>query len=158
MYSYLNKVKSFFIVQKRHLTEGEKLLIRSIFDSSIDRLDYIYIIAHRLVLKDYAISPNGHIYFNSKNWKEDFSKENIELQSWLIHEMVHVWQVQQGINLLRKAFFDRRYQYVISMKKSFLDYGVEQQAQIVQDYFLKLKKGQKCDDLQACIPFSKKLN
>jgi len=67
--------------------------------------------------------------------------------------MTHVWQYQQGIAVVRKALFDRRYHYVIQQGKLFLSYGIEQQAQIVQDYFIKKTQGQNCDAYEQCIPF-----
>lgn len=147
-------ISSFLVLKKRTLTTGEKELAYSIFGTQL-KLEDIHIVAHRLVLQHYAVSPNGNIYFHQKDWRADFSQESIALQSWLIHELVHVWQLQQGIAVVKKALFDRRYQYVIQAGKSFLHYGIEQQAQMVQDYFLKSRTGQNCDDLKACIPFLK---
>jgi hypothetical protein len=145
-------LQNFLILRRRKLTSGEISLAREIFSSHLN-YDSIFICAHRLVLKHYAISPNGHIYFNVIDWCEDFSTQSIEKQSWLIHELVHVWQVKQGIKLIRKAIFERQYHYVLKRGKTFLEFGVEQQAQMVQDYFLKKHRQQSCDDLAACIPF-----
>lgn len=145
--------KSRFIVQhRRHLTAGEKALAMSVFGSSLNTAT-IQIVAHRLVLRHYAISPNGHIYFNIQDWREDFSQESLEIQSWLIHELTHVWQIQQGIDVVKKALLDRRYSYVLQAGKSFWNYGIEQQAQMVQDYFLQSHRGQDCQALKHCIPF-----
>lgn len=141
------------ILRKRSLSVGEIHLAREIFADHLD-LKSIYIYAHRLVIKHYAISPNGHIYFNVADWCDDFSVQSIEKQSWLIHELVHVWQYQQGIKLIRKGIFERKYQYVLQHGKQFLHYGIEQQAQMVQDYFLKKSYRHACDDLAACIPFT----
>ncbi|HBL97627.1 MAG: type IV secretion protein Rhs, partial [Psychrobacter sp.] len=74
-------------------------------------------------------------------------------QSWLIHELTHVWQLQQGLKVVRGALIDRRYDYVLETGKSFFKYGIEQQARMVQDYFVRRQKGQDCQDLEACIPF-----
>ncbi|MFC3901840.1 hypothetical protein SAMN05421749_101502 [Acinetobacter marinus] len=144
--------KPWLILKRRALTVGEIALARSIF---AEHLDYakVEIVSHRLVLSHYAISPNGHIYFSPKDWRADFSKESLAIQSWLIHELTHVWQVQQGISVVKKALFDRRYRYVLQLGKSFLNYGIEQQAQMVQDYFLKSHRGEQCEDLRQCIPF-----
>ena len=141
-----------FICKRRKMTLGEKALAQGVFGSAL-RMDDIEIIAHRFVLQHYAISPNGHIYFNEKDWQDDFSKRPLNEQSWLIHELTHVWQIQQGIAVIRKALLDRRYSYVIEQGKNFLNYGVEQQAQMVQDYFMRSQQKQTCDDLKACIPF-----
>ena len=150
------KAKSRFgqwwILRRRGLTPGEKQLARSVFGDSLN-LDTVEIIAHRWVLKDYGVSPNGNIYFNLHNWCEDFSIKSISQQSWLIHELTHVWQVQQGMRVLLGALFNRKYSYVLQEGKVFFKYGIEQQAQMVQDYFLKRAKGQECSAYEACIPF-----
>ena len=140
------------MVQKRLLTHAEKQLAMSVFGTSI-KLEHIQIVAHRLVLKNYAISPNGNIYFHPENWCEDFTQDTILKQSWFIHELVHVWQYQQGVKLIRTALFDRKYNYVLQQGKQFFQYGIEQQAQMVQDYFIRLHTGQPCQDLAKCIPF-----
>lgn len=148
----LSPLTKHFILKKRYLTEAEKTLARMVFGAQL-KLDNIQIIAHRLVLRHYAVSPNGNIYFHKDDWCEDFSIQNLSTQSWLIHELTHVWQLQQGIAVIRKALMDRRYQYVLKVGKTFLQYGVEQQAQMVQDYFIRSRSGQDCDDLRRCIPF-----
>ncbi|MBJ9986411.1 type IV secretion protein Rhs [Acinetobacter sp. S40] len=140
------------IVKKRFLTQAEKQLAISVFGTSL-QFEHIQIIAHRLVLKHFAISPNGNIYFHPADWTDDFSQETILKQSWFIHELVHVWQVQQGIKLIRQGLFDRKYRYALEQGKQFLHYGIEQQAQMVQDYFIRLHTGQSCRDLAECIPF-----
>ena len=150
---FLNQL---FEVKSRHLTTGEKQLAHSVFGAHL-QLDKIKIIAHRAVLKNYAISPDGCIYFHPASWSEDFSKLSLAKQAWLIHELTHVWQIQQGLAVVRKALFDRQYNYVIQQGKLFLHYGIEQQAQMVQDYFIKKSRGQQCQAYEACIPFLSKL-
>ena len=142
------------VTRQRSLTLGEKQMAREVFGSNL-KLDDIQIIAHRLVIKNYAISPNGNIYFHVKDWCEDFSTQPLNIQSWLIHELTHVWQIQQGIAVIRKAMLDRRYSYVLEKGKAFLMYGVEQQAQMVQDYFVQSRLGKDCQSFKACIPFLK---
>lgn len=55
--------------------------------------------------------------------------------------------------MVRRALFNRRYRYVLKEGKSFFAYGIEQQAKMVEDYFLKQQKGQDCTQLIDCIPF-----
>lgn len=142
----------FLIVRKRFLTEGERTLARHIFADGLN-LDSVTVCACRWILPGYACSPNGHIYFHVRDWRDDFSQADLTQQAWLIHELTHVWQVQQGIAVFRKALFNRRYRYMLEKGKHFLQYGVEQQAQMVQDYFIRSRRGQACDDLAQCIPF-----
>lgn len=145
-------MKSFFVSNARHLTEGERKLASQIFGDALI-LDEVKVIAHRLVLKHYAISPNGSIYFHPHDYRADFSLECLTLQAWLIHELTHVWQLQQGIAVVKEALFDRRYRYILQAGKCFWNYGIEQQAQMVQDYFLLSQRGQYCEELKQCIPF-----
>lgn len=140
------------VTSHRELTLGERILAQSIFGVALD-LAPIRLCSSRFILKNYALSPNGSVYFNPINWSEDFSQCALEVQSWLIHELVHVWQIQQGVKIIRRTMLDRRYQYVLKAGKSFFQYGIEQQAQVVQDYFLKRERGEECLDLKACLPF-----
>jgi hypothetical protein len=139
-------------IKSRNLTFGERVLAQSIFAEHLD-VSKIKIVAHRLVLPHYAISPNGHVYFNIQDWSDDFSEQSLMKQSWLIHELVHVWQIQQGLAVVRQAIFDRQYRYVLEQGKQFLHYGIEQQAQMVQDYFIRRAQGQSCAAYEDCIPF-----
>lgn len=147
-------LRSCLILHERYLSEGEKKLAYSVFGEAL-QLEQIRIVAHRWVLKNYAISPNGHIYFNIYNWCEDFSKASLAKQSWLIHELTHVWQVQQGMQVVLRALLNRKYSYILKEGKTFFKYGIEQQASMVQDYFLKRAQGQDCQAYEHCIPFLK---
>ena len=144
--------KDVYKKQSRFLTAGETALAQSVFGNSI-RLGEVQLKTAWWVLKNYAVSPNGNIYFNSADWVTDFSQATLSKQSWLIHELTHVWQLQQGLRVVRGALIDRRYNYVLETGKSFFKYGIEQQARMVQDYFIRHQRGQDCQDLENCIPF-----
>lgn len=150
MFSLIHKKLT--IRQSRPLTAGERAMAQSIFGNSL-LLDDIEIKTAWWVLKNYAVSPNGNIYFHHENWIEDFANEPLGKRAWFIHELTHIWQLQQGIKVVRKALFDRRYKYAIKQGKSFFHYGVEQQARMVEDYYVRSQTGQRCDDLAKCIPF-----
>lgn len=138
--------------KSRPLSAGEIAIARSVFGDSI-RLDEVQLKTAWWVLKNYAVSPNGNIYFNPNDWITDFSNFSINKQSWLIHELTHVWQLQYGLKVVRGALINRHYNYVLKSGKSFFKYGIEQQARMVQDYFIRRQRGQDCQDLEACIPF-----
>jgi len=138
--------------QSRFLTVGELALVHSMFGDNID-LDNVQLKTAWWVLKNYAVSPNGNIYFHPKDWVTDFSNAPLGKQSWLIHEITHVWQLQQGLKVVRGALIDRRYHYVLQKGKTFFEYGIEQQARMVQDCFIRRQRGQNCQDLETCIPF-----
>lgn len=138
--------------RSRQLTAGEIALARSVFGDTIN-LDNVHLKTAWWVLKYYAVSPNGNIYFHPADWVTDFSQCSLGKQSWLIHELTHVWQLQRGLKVVRGAMMNRRYDYVFEEEKSFFNYGIEQQARMVQDYFISRHHGHDCRDFEICIPF-----
>ena len=140
--------------QSRQLTTGEIMLARSVFGNSL-KLDGVQLKTAWWVLKHYAVSPNGNIYFHPADWVTDFSQCSLGKQSWLIHELTHVWQLQHGLKVVRGAIINRRYDYVLEAGKSFFNYGIEQQARMVQDYFVRRHHGHDCRNFEVCIPFLK---
>lgn len=134
----------------RPLTQGEIRLAQSVFGDDLDCL------AVRLqpawwVLKGYAIAPNGTIYFNKNDWCEDFSDAPLGKRAWLVHELTHVWQHQKGLAVFWRALVNRRYRYRLG--KPFLAYGIEQQAQLVEDFYVRRELGKDCTLWRACLPF-----
>ena len=97
MKSILNNLNQLLEVKSRQLTAAEKQLAKSVFGAHL-QLDAIRIVAHRGVMKNYAISPNGNVYFNPQNWCEDFSKQSLQQQSWLIHELVSISSIKKDNN------------------------------------------------------------
>lgn len=138
--------------KSRPLTEAEIKMAHSVFGPDFD-LRQVRLKTAWWVLRNYAVSPNGNIYFNPKDWVEDFSKQSLGKKSWLIHELTHVWQLQQGLKVVRGAVINRRYDYILQQDKPFFTYGIEQQARMVQDYFVRREQGKDCGAWQACIPF-----
>lgn len=133
---------------KRHLTEGEKEIARKVFKDSID---YDKVFIHKgeylwLGMQDdtTAMTPEGEIYFPSKVYKDDFSKSNAADKHFFIHEMTHVWQHQLGYNVKIKGLILHPsckvkgcdpYNYSLSDEKKLCDYNMEQQGDIIADYF-----------------------
>ena len=146
------QIRMSFSKKSRQLSTGEIALARSVFGDSLI-LDNVQLKTARWVLKNYAVSPNGNIYFHPADWIFDFSMASVSKQSWLIHELTHVWQLQQGLKVVRGALINRRYEYELSVGKPFLSYGIEQQARMVQDYFVQHQSGKDCQAFKACIPF-----
>lgn len=140
--------------QSRYLTDGELALARSVFGDSL-KLDSVQLKTAWWILKHYAVSPNGNIYFHPADWVTDFSQCSLAKQSWLIHELTHVWQLQHGLKVVRGAIINRRYDYVLESGKSFFNYGIEQQARMVQDYFVRRHHAHDCRNFEVCIPFLK---
>ncbi len=86
-----------------------------------------------------TMAPDGHLWFhpNGDQYSPDFSAERTWLTGHFIHEMVHVWQHQTGIDLRLKRPPLARYRYLpLTPDKPFTRYGLEQQAEIVKDAWL----------------------
>ncbi len=101
------------------------------------------------------MAPDGNIWFHpdSPHWRDDYTKSTLGLRALVVHELVHVWQCQQGLYLpLRRPPF-ARYRYALKPGKPFRRYGIEQQAMIVQHAYVARETGF-CDAaLAAIIPF-----
>jgi hypothetical protein len=130
------------------LTSGEIALARTIFG---DRINYdIPKVFHKKwpvsfgsQPDDRVTAPDGSIYFppTHPDYRDDFSTgASIEQQAEFLHEMMHVFQDQQGISVGPAHLVNGDYSYDLSDGKPFDKLGVEQQAQIVEDYF-RLKHG-----------------
>ena len=83
------------------------------------------------------MAPNGNIYYNEGYYDEDISKASIDRQALFIHEMAHVWQYQNGVDVFEEGMFDdNNYNYLpLKEGKTFAQYGIEQQGDIIRDYF-----------------------
>ena len=129
-------------MKRRHLTSGEIQLCRSVFGDAINysRVELIEGKWWPFQPRGTAMAPMGNIWFHPRGggWSDDFSKDPLGAQAYLIHEMTHVWQAQRGgrfyLPLMRHPFC--RYSYVLEPGKPFERYGVEQQAEIVAHRFL----------------------
>ncbi|MEM9084555.1 MAG: vgr related protein [Pseudomonadota bacterium] len=87
-----------------------------------------------------TMAPRGHIHFHPRGraYCDDFARENLLRQSFLIHELTHVWQMQTRGDwylILRRHPFCR-YTYTLKPGQPLSAYGIEQQAMIVQHTFL----------------------
>ncbi|MBP7951958.1 MAG: vgr related protein [Sphingorhabdus sp.] len=128
----------------RPLTAPERVLIRSVFADAID-LDKVRIHNRRwwwFQPRRITMAPDGHLWFHPKSdlFCEDFCDRNLSLQGLFIHEMVHVWQHQQGIFLPLKRHPFCRYDYSLKPGWTLHRYGIEQQAEIIRHIFL-LRRG-----------------
>lgn len=90
-----------------------------------------------------TMAPDGHVWFhpNGDAWSEDFAAEGLAARAHLIHELTHVWQRQQGLNLVLRRPPFARYAYLpLVPGKPFARYGIEQQARIVEHAYV-LREG-----------------
>ncbi len=130
----------------RPFTNRERTLAQSIFR---DALDYDQVRIHNrkwwwFQPSQITMAPDGHLWFHPKGklFCDDFCERNIRLQGLFIHELVHVWQHQQGIFLPLKRHPFCRYDYALKPGWKLSQYGIEQQAEIVRHIFL-LRNGER---------------
>lgn len=132
--------------KKRNLSASEIQMARLIFGEQID-YDIVQI-ANRRILPMFQPKSGGMCTANTINitgtaYCDEYTQK---LSSFFIHEMTHIWQFQKSpayfgkkyMAELRKHHFNyaaNAYKYELVEGKDFHDYGLEQQACIVQDYF-----------------------
>jgi hypothetical protein len=151
------------VATSRPLTPGEIELARSLFG---DRIDYSKVRIHHNKIADnvpfigpiiglgqsdnQTVTPGNDIYFpkESPAYHDDFSASDtsVEHQAHLLHELTHVLQNQEGIKPSSVAGVGALGTYEYDLRdangdpKPFNTFALEQQAEIVQDYFL-MKNG-----------------
>lgn len=124
----------------RPLTDQEIALARTVFG---DALDYG---AARVANRKWAffqprrvtMAPLGTIHFHPGGglYCDDFGCAAPHLQGLFVHELVHVWQHQQGMFLPLRRHPFCRYSYTLKPGWTLDRYGIEQQAEIVRHIFL----------------------
>jgi len=131
---------------KRPLTEGERRLIRGEFGDAV-RLDEVRIAAMPWPLVRAFVPGRAFgrswICWPGRGLPDDFAAAPVSLQAVLIHEMVHVWQAQIGVNLLtgklRAGDGPRAYAYP-DAPCAWCALNIEQQAMMVEHRF-RLSRG-----------------
>ena len=149
-------------MNERPLTEAEVGLCRSVFGQAID-YDQVTIFNRKWWLFQnprITMAPDGNLWFHPKGnlFCDDFCGSSQNIQALFIHEMVHVWQHQQGVFLPLARHPFCRYDYKLQAGKDFAQFGIEQQAEIVSHYFLlregaHLRNGYRLPDYEGLIPF-----
>lgn len=129
----------------RSLTDAEIALAHSVFGDAID-YGRVRIFARKwwpFQHRQVAMAPDGNLWFSPKGtlYCNDFCERPLERQGLFIHEMTHVWQHQQGVNLILRRHPFCRYDYSLKPGWSLGQYGLEQQAEIVRHAFL-LQQGE----------------
>jgi hypothetical protein len=131
--------------KQRKVTQGEIDLARSVFG---DRIDYDKVTIHdekRIGAQpdDTTWTPDNNIYFppNGAAYQNNFSNSSVESQAHFIHEMTHVLQNGAGLSTALAHVANSDYHYDLGLSDEngrplpLQGYGVEQQAQIAEDYF-----------------------
>lgn len=128
------------------MTPGEIALARSVYGPSFDTSS-IRVISERAYFFQpggVLMTPDGNIYLGNRS-VPDFSVLSIPDQAVFIHELEHVIQDRAGVNVRARAIelffkdplhYDSQYPYDLSKINNFNDLNIEQQASLIQDYFL----------------------
>jgi hypothetical protein len=132
----------------RSLTEGEGRLVQSEFGLAI-RLEEVRLAAMPWPLVRAFVPGRAFdlswICWPGKGLPDDFAAAPLSFQAVLIHEMVHVWQAQSGINLLtgklRAGDGPRAYAYP-DAPCGWEALNIEQQAMTVEHRF-RARRGQR---------------
>jgi hypothetical protein len=146
-------------VAGRSLTQGEINLVTLMFGSKVN-YSTVKIYHHTYLPfmpdKDSLMTPNGNIYAskNSTMYSSDYSTVSppayagsplIYPQAVFIHEMTHVWQYQHGMWVKTRRVsgsWNYNYDFATFGTKDFKSYEIEEEAQIVEDFYLLLHGGQ----------------
>ena len=128
----------------RSLAAGERAIAGRVFGDSLDAGAVRIRRAKWFMFQPawIVMAPDGDIWLhpNGGLWCDDFSVQPLPWRSLFVHEMTHVWQCQQGINLILKRRPFSPYSYLPMVPgRAFGGYGIEQQAVIVEDYYRLLE-------------------
>lgn len=129
------------------LNEKELSLLQSVFGDSID-YSKVKIYSGGIWSYKSTRTVGNSIYFQ-EDYEFEKHRDLTYIRSILIHEFVHIWQYQNfGWKYAFGSMFDQlisfiftgkrigAYQYKLEENKKLTGYGFEQQAQIIQDYWL----------------------
>jgi predicted small lipoprotein YifL len=132
----------------RPLTAGERAMLRPIFRDGVD-YDKVRVIDAPFPFQPAGtyMTPRGHIYAPGRLFREDFSLPSLHgvERAVFVHEIGHVWQFANGIDLVARAVaeyakyrgdYEKAYPYRLEPGRDLADYGMEQQASILEDYYL----------------------
>lgn len=132
----------------RSLTPGERALAIEAFGDALGLDDIRFLpapwpftrafVPGRWFGRDWIVWPR-------RTLPADIASAPVRLQALLIHELTHVWQAQQGVDLLtgklRAGDRPSSYEYPVGMGCEWGGLNIEQQAMIVEHRF-RLTRGQ----------------
>jgi len=134
---------------QRALTEREREVLAPLFGEALD-LEVIRVIQDKYVPfqgDDTYMTPENDVYAPGVLYLDDFFAREVEpyAASTLVHEVTHAWQHQSGLDLIAAGAitfaatggdYQAAYPYRLDPKKDLTEYNVEQQASIVEDWYL----------------------
>lgn len=130
----------FAIWRERPLSAGERAIAADVFGAGFDPQP-IRLVKSHLAPGGFAIAtPFDRVVFCAQAaLPDDFARMGPGEQAWLVHELTHIWQSRNGIALpLAKcaALGRSAYRWTLKPGWRFLDYNIEQQAEMTASAFL----------------------
>lgn len=136
----------------RPLTAGEIALLAPVFGDELDVLR-VRVRRDRLPLQpaDTYVTVGDAIHAPGALWRDDYAARGVDRRrrGMFVHEATHVWQHQRGVDVAAAALallvetrgdYRRAYRYRLD-GRGFDAYGIEQQASIVEDWFVAGRRG-----------------
>ena len=138
-------------LRARRLTSGEERLCGQVFGDGLDPAR-VRILSLPVWPRPFVPSA-GLVVWPAVSALADFSTAPLWLRSVLVHELVHVWQAQQGVFLpfakLRAGDGRAAYAYDLADGRPFSQLNIEQQAMVVQHAYLAAGGGASPYDSKA---------
>lgn len=137
-------------MQVRPLSPAEIAMAQAMFGAQVDYAP-VRILAQPLFPRAFVAGRwfgRDWIVWPSKTLLPDYGAPDVPVRraAILIHELVHVWQAQQGLNLLfaklRAGDGPQAYAYEIAHDTLWERLNLEQQAMAVEDEFIRRRTGQ----------------
>jgi len=126
----------------RGLTQGEIDMAAAIFGDTIAYGDVRVYDRGAIGLPLSITAPNGNIYYPerfSAYYSDDFSASGVHPldRGTFMHEMGHVWQHHQGVNVVVERNFNGDYDYSDKLNNDvpFDEWGIEEQAEYLADVY-----------------------
>ena len=122
------------------LTPGETQMVRQVFGSELNpsklrkhfraENDITHCVAPGA--GGMVLPPFSHIdFYGPKLWSQDYSRDSEYKFGFFMHEATHTWQ-GQNLDFSLRAF--GVYSYALDAQSNWRDFGIEQQADIIEDY------------------------
>jgi hypothetical protein len=122
----------------RRLTPAERALAAEIFGAGLD-VGRVRILAIPVWPRAF-VAGSSLIVWPARLAPADFGDAPLYLQAILVHELTHVWQAQNGVNLLlaklKAGDSAAAYAYDLTAGTDFARLNIEQQATVVEHAFL----------------------
>jgi hypothetical protein len=126
----------------RRLVQGERALAARVFGDGLDA-GRVRVLAIPFWNRPF-VAGGGLIVWPASATRPDFAAPDVPVaeQAMFVHELVHVWQAQHGLNLLlaklRAGDGPAAYAYDLAGQPRFAALNLEQQAMVVEDAFKRL--------------------